>query len=478
MESESKIDLQGYKIIDTIGIGPFGQVFLVENNDTQKQYAAKVSYKEFTNEVDQVYFASLMNSFSRLQNPAIQKIEGFNLVNFFGEKRFTILNDYMPKGSLNQVFKTERNLFTITKRYLNLLGIAFGMQYLHSKDIIHGNLNPNNILLDDQNYPHIADFGLSKFITKHFIDLKSPIYTAPEILEEKEFDAKADVYSYSLIAYKIITGLDPFVEGPNYLQIQNILKGKRPDLSSIKDKNWNKFLQKCWSKNPKDRPSFDQIIQTLTDPTFYSLIKINFTIVSRYLKHYYPNSNMFQGNDADDKPQSTFNIFLLGNAASGKSAMLEVFKNVTANHPQPQTTLAPSNTQITVKTEIGSTVLSIYDTPGHEKYNRMISQYLNVAHAAVYVTDISVKDEYKLLSNWMNLVKENSQDSMLYLVAAKSDLQWANTKEELTAFAEAHHLQLFITSWDDRESVESVFNKVALDLIEKYPDGNEKNFEI
>lgn len=76
MESELKVNLQDYKIIGTLGIGSFGQVFLVENVNTHQKYSAKVSYKEFTNEVDQVYFSTLMETFSKLDNPAVHKIDG------------------------------------------------------------------------------------------------------------------------------------------------------------------------------------------------------------------------------------------------------------------------------------------------------------------------------------------------------------------------------------------------------------------
>lgn len=476
MQSESIVDLKEYKIIGILGSGSFGHLYLVENVSTHQKYTAKVSHKEFTNEVDQVYFSTLMNSYSKLENSAITKLQGFNIVNFFDENNFTIITDYFPKGSLNQVFATERKLFTITKRYLNLLGIALGMQYLHSKDIIHGDLNPNNIILDERNYPHITDYGLSKFSKKGLTDLDSPVYSAPEILEDKEFDNKADVYSYSMVAYKIFTGLDPFVEGPHYMQISNILKGKRPDLSLIKDKNWKNFFQKCWSKNPKERPTFDQIIQNLTDPTYYSLIKIKFPVVAHYLKNYYPQWSQTE----IQKEPFEFNVFLLGNTNSGKSALLEVMKNIAANHPQPQTTQAIVNDKITVKTEFGDVNISIFDAPGSESTNRVLSKYLNVAHAAIVFTDISVHDDYKETQKWIKLVKENSNsyDANIYLTATKSDLQWANKKEDIESFASSNKMcGVFVTSWDDRDSIVSMFEKIATDLIVKYPDGNEKSFE-
>ena len=353
------------------------------------------------------------------------------------------------------------------------------MQYLHSKDIVHGNLTPNNIILDEQNYPHISDFGLSRFSRKNLIDLDSPVYTAPEILEEKEFDSKADSYSYGLIAYQLITGLQPFVEGPPYMQIANILKGKRPDVSTIKDKNWKNFLQKCWSKNPKERPTFDQIIQNLTDPQFYSLIRINFQVVAHYLKHYYPQNGGEQNNDTNRRQPPTFNVFLLGNANIGKSSLLNVFNDVAANHPQLPATSSIQHAQKTVTTEYGDVTLSLYDTPGVKSIYQVLNKYLNIANAVVVFTDISLKEEYKKTQSWIDLAKKNAENPSIYLAATKADMQWKNSKQELKDYADSNQCcGLFLTTWDDRESIENMFTKVATDLIEMYPEGNGKSFDV
>lgn len=481
MESELTANLQDYKIVGTLGCGSFGQVFLVENIKTHKKYAAKISHKEFTNEVDQVYFTTIMGTYAKLHNTAFIKLIGINTVDFFGQNHLTIINDYLPKGSLAHVFMTDRNWFTITKRYLNLLGIALSMQYLHSQDIVHGNLNPNNIILDEQNYPHISDFGLSRFSKKNIIDLEVPVYTAPEILEEKDFDNKADVYSYGLVAYKLITGLDPFVEGPPYMQIANILKGKRPDVSMIKDKNWKNFLQKCWSKNPKERPTFDQLIQNLTDPQFYSLIRINFKVVAHYLKHYYPQSEASQQppNDTPQKDIPIFNVFLLGNPNTGKSSALNILCDEKADRPQPPATAKVTNSQKTVKTEYGDVTLSIYDTPGVQSIFQLLNKHLNIANAVIVFTDISLIDEYKKEQTWIDLAKKHGDNPNIYLDASKADLQWKNKKEDLRAFADTNQCcGVFTTSYDDRESINSMFNKVATDLIEMYAQGNGKSFDV
>lgn len=67
----------------------------------------------------------------------------------------------MPNGSLREILDKSRHLlapheWTDTKKYINLLGIALGMKYLHSQNVVQRDLKPSNILLDENFYPHIS----------------------------------------------------------------------------------------------------------------------------------------------------------------------------------------------------------------------------------------------------------------------------------------------------------------------------------
>lgn len=96
------------------------------------------------------------------------------------------------------------------------------MRYLHEKGITNLNLKPENILFDSKNHPYISDFYLTQCFSTVFkksVDLAKEgqintiIYLAPEILSGKEFnDPSYDVYSFSMLAYYIITEKVPFSE--------------------------------------------------------------------------------------------------------------------------------------------------------------------------------------------------------------------------------------------------------------------------
>lgn len=181
MLSNSLLQLEKYKIIETLDKGVYGQVYLVEDIETKAKYAAKVRFKTISSYKDQVSFFSEIEILSSAKNPAVLSLIGFNMQDFSHNNYPTIITPFMPKGSLRRLLKTEYELqspteWTKTMKYINLLGIAVGMEYLHSLQIVHRDLKPDNILLDENFYPYICDFGLSKLFNETFICWISSLY--------------------------------------------------------------------------------------------------------------------------------------------------------------------------------------------------------------------------------------------------------------------------------------------------------------
>lgn len=90
-----------------------------------------------------------------------------------------------------------------TKKLIIIYGIATGMSYLHSHNILHRDLKPYNIYLDDSLYPKIAGFNIAREIKNGKIEInenikRTPVYIAPEVYLNKGYSTKSDVYSFSL----------------------------------------------------------------------------------------------------------------------------------------------------------------------------------------------------------------------------------------------------------------------------------------
>ncbi|KAK8891479.1 hypothetical protein M9Y10_028688 [Tritrichomonas musculus] len=124
------------------------------------------------------------------------------------------------RGSLAEaILKSKKSTADIdydnTAKQIILVGIARGMMYLYQHHIIHRDLKPDNILLDQYLHPLITDFGLSKIYDPGYSISQSQtcgtsIYMAPEIISGNRYSGKADVYSFGILMYEVITELVPY----------------------------------------------------------------------------------------------------------------------------------------------------------------------------------------------------------------------------------------------------------------------------
>ncbi|KAI4338708.1 hypothetical protein MLD38_023733 [Melastoma candidum] len=172
-----------------------------------------------------------------------------------------------------------------------MLQIARGMEYLHSEKVYHGDLNPMNIFiktrssLDGHVRVKVSGFGLPSYEHHSSSSTRSLSYQestnpliwyAPEILAEQEqqqsesgcnskFSEKADVYSFGMICFQLLTGKVPFED--SHLQGdrvgQNIRAGERPLFSYLSPKYLVSLTKRCWQADPSLRPSFSSISRIL-----------------------------------------------------------------------------------------------------------------------------------------------------------------------------------------------------------------------
>ena len=289
------IDLKNYEKLDLIGEGSFGKVYLTKEKKTGNIYAAKVLITSITNNSKMMRDISReINTILKVHHPSIIRFIGYSPTNFENESKPVIITDYIPNGTLKDLIDLSIKArspekWNDTRKLITLYGIASGMSFLHSHNILHRDLKPANILFDKYLFPVICDFGLSK--EENSVDQSTsclkgtPLYLSPEIIVENEYLKEGDVYAFAIITYQLFINETPFNGLNNGMKIYNkVVKGDRPEIiCPIYDKIVE-MIKACWEQSPSDRPSFDEIKEILKDPEFYEDMLIDVDIYENYIE--------------------------------------------------------------------------------------------------------------------------------------------------------------------------------------------------
>ncbi|KAK8837239.1 hypothetical protein M9Y10_036668 [Tritrichomonas musculus] len=273
------VDINDYKILDRVESGGFGSVFSVENNNTKNIYAAKIIN---THRGDLQYNRMINREIGimiKCKHPTIINIIGFSLKDFNNQSNVTIFMQLAKRGSLYDFLqKVQKGLLNCTydntNRQIILIGIARGMMHLHQNNVIHRDLKPGNVLLDEDLHPLITDFGLSKLnesgnSISQSQQCGTSAYMAPEIFTGSRYNGKADVYSFGILMYEIVTDSTPYpllMSGkmtPFQFTTKVVNDDYRPQFTVPVKKSIQNLIEKCWSNDPHERPTFEQIFKRL-----------------------------------------------------------------------------------------------------------------------------------------------------------------------------------------------------------------------
>ena len=287
MNESGNYDLCQLKQLEKIGEGGYGVVYKVKEKKTGKIYAAKIF--KILNSQNELQINREIKISSQIKHPSIIKFIGYSNTDFAGYDIPVIITEYMKNGSLSEIIQkdTKNKYLTDTKKLIILYGIASAMNFLHSHSIVHRDLKPGNILMDENFYPKLTDFGLSKSIDQMQISAKifkgTILYSSPEFIINGDFTYKSDVFSFGIMAFEIMTGKVPFSNIKSDFDLMNrIIDGERPEFTFAIPRGYKALIEKCWSNDQSLRPSFEEIVNDLeTNPSFIT----EFVDVNDYLNY-------------------------------------------------------------------------------------------------------------------------------------------------------------------------------------------------
>lgn len=178
------------------------------------------------------------------------------------------------KSSLSDLLYSSKKPFDSTFYTKIAEQISEGCSFLHNLKIIHRDLKPGNILLDEYNDVKICDFGISKTLNDSLMTgmIGTPCYMSPELMKNglTHYDEKVDVYSFGMILWEMFYLTVPFFNLNPFQISLRYSEGERPIIKNNCPKNLSLLIKKCWSQEPKDRPSFIEINLLIKENKLFS----------------------------------------------------------------------------------------------------------------------------------------------------------------------------------------------------------------
>ncbi|WRT70785.1 uncharacterized protein IL334_007784 [Kwoniella shivajii] len=230
-----------------------------------------VAIKELTPMADRQLFVREVEVWRRLRSKRVLSFYGASSTT--GPPPWFLVSPFMKNGNVLNYLSTNQG------KQANKLAIiwemAQGMDYLHSRDIIHGDFKASNVLVNDEGHAVICDFGLSQlkmdFTTKsqEMVNKPTPLagtmrWQSPERLSGGILTRENDVYSWSMAVYEILTGSIPFGYVDDSVARRNIKDGIRPARpAAVEDSLWS-LLTRCWAQDPQQRPPFETVVEQLS----------------------------------------------------------------------------------------------------------------------------------------------------------------------------------------------------------------------
>ncbi|OHT08687.1 TKL family protein kinase [Tritrichomonas foetus] len=257
-----RINYSDLKKIRLAGSGASASVYYGLYNKINTPVAIKVLNYDKLDGQKLISFQREVSILNKANHPSLLRFIGAT-----DTPPYCIVTEWMPNDNLYQEINFLKRLDQ-TMRTIAAFDIARGMQYLHSKHIIHRDLKSLNVLLDKDNKAHICDFGYSKTYEENClntVNIGTPHWMAPELMitneTQNKYSFKIDVYAYGILLWEITSGSAPYVGlDPRYIQQHVKNDDLRPIIPFNTPDGVRNLIERCWDRNPDLRPTFDEIV--------------------------------------------------------------------------------------------------------------------------------------------------------------------------------------------------------------------------
>jgi tRNA A-37 threonylcarbamoyl transferase component Bud32 len=213
-QSTPVVQLGEVRVLEEIDSGATGVVYKAYQSSLKRYVAVKVLSQDAKDESFLERFHQEAQALASLRHPNIVSVHGSGQGFGPDEERAYIVMDYVSGGTLADRIAADLSL----ERAMEIaIQVGDALHYAHQQGIVHRDVKPTNILIDENGEPLLTDFGLVRMLakpkplTEPGVGVGTAAYMAPEQVEGMEVDARSDVYALGTVLYEMVTGHLPFV---------------------------------------------------------------------------------------------------------------------------------------------------------------------------------------------------------------------------------------------------------------------------
>jgi serine/threonine protein kinase len=252
-----------------IGSGGMSTVYLGHDEVLDRPVAVKVLKSGFEDSEIAARFRREGRTAARLAHPNIVQVYDAGEGELDGRKTSYIVMEHISGGDLKQLIEEKGSLSGEEVARIGA-AVAAGLAHAHERGVVHRDVKPHNILLDEGGRPKLADFGIARALdatqaTRTGSYLGTALYSSPEQLKGERATPESDVYSLGVVLYEAVVGEPPFRGSPIEVASQQTTKAPRPPRAGGVEirRDLEKLILSCMEKDPGRRPSAEDLRERL-----------------------------------------------------------------------------------------------------------------------------------------------------------------------------------------------------------------------
>ncbi|XP_046478154.1 serine/threonine-protein kinase fused isoform X1 [Neodiprion pinetum] len=249
--------MEKYEVLGQVGEGSFGQVYKAKKRADGEVVAFKVIRKRGRSLKELKSLRQECEIQRHLHHPnIIQMLDSFET-----ENEIVVITEYADKELYEILGKAGR--LSEERAQVIACDLVSALYYLHSNRVLHRDLKPQNVLLEANGVAKLCDFGFARSMSTGTHVLTSikgtPLYMAPELIEECPYDHNADLWSLGCIVYELVVGTPPF-QTTSILHLVRLIRFEAVKWPDYISENCKSFLQGLLQKDPSLRLTWPDLL--------------------------------------------------------------------------------------------------------------------------------------------------------------------------------------------------------------------------